>query len=325
MAGIDGLNPQFTQAIEAMIAASGGRLSIESGYRSGAQQAALYQAAVQKYGAAGASKWVAPPGHSNHERGMAVDLSGDISLAHQLAPRFGLVFPMSWEPWHIEPVHARDSSSPQAYTTPPPGEQNPVGDQSLNTRPEFIGASIANAMSGALSPTDQSSLASAGTDSQSTTAAAPAAASSADGSVPAGAGGTGSVAPGDLYKMLTAQGLSPEAAAAGVSIAGRESSYQPDAYNGNAATGDNSYGLFQVNLLHGGWTSFLQANGMKDPQSELRTPEGSVKAFALIYGHSGLNPWGGYKGVPWSNGTNLQAGADASGGAVTVDQLRGLT
>lgn len=49
--------------------------SIVSGYRSRAKQAVLYAKALEKYKTASeARKWVAPPGHSAHETGCAIDL-----------------------------------------------------------------------------------------------------------------------------------------------------------------------------------------------------------------------------------------------------------
>jgi hypothetical protein len=127
MADTTGLDPSFAKALLAMIAESNGRITIASGYRSVERQTQLFNDAVKKYGSESAARhWVAPPGHSNHNRGLAVDLGGDIALAHQLAPKYGLSFPMSWEQWHIEPIGARDKSSPDAYTTSPQGEQNPT-------------------------------------------------------------------------------------------------------------------------------------------------------------------------------------------------------
>lgn len=89
-------------------------LEIFSGYRSKERQAELYAAAVKKYGSPeAASKWVAPPGHSMHNTGNAADLkfaSPDVrDWLHQNAPKFGLHFPLSNEPWHIEPISARNS------------------------------------------------------------------------------------------------------------------------------------------------------------------------------------------------------------------------
>lgn len=322
-----GLEPAFESAIQALIAASHGSLYIVSGYRSVAEQQQLWDAAVKKYGSPeAAQKWVAPPGHSNHNRGLAVDLGGDIQLAHQLAAQFGLVFPMSWEPWHIEPLHARESSSPQAYTTPPPGQQNPVHDQSLSTRPEYLAASLADAMSaasmgamGAGLGLANGEIAPLGGGAAKNTGGG-GSGGGAGGFGPAGSqkGGAGSVSPAALYKALRAQGLDPVHAAAFVAVAGRESGYQTGAHNPDRSTGDNSYGLFQVNLL----------NGMHSQYSPemLGTLEGSAQAAAEMFKSGGTNPWGPYKGVSWLANTNgfWQTAADASGGEVTAEQIGAL-
>ena len=126
----------FKSRLDQLIAASGGRIWMISGDRDTATQQALWDAAVAKYGPDEARNWVAPPGHSNHEKGIAADLGGDLDLAHQLAPKFGLTFPMSWEAWHIEPADAR--TNPDAYTNPPLGF-NPVSATSDTspTRPDL--------------------------------------------------------------------------------------------------------------------------------------------------------------------------------------------
>ncbi len=295
------LNPSFKQALDAMIAASGGRLRVTSGYRDNDLQAKLYAEAVKKYGPSGAGKWVAPPGHSNHNRGLAADLAGDLGWAHANAARFGLVFPMSWENWHIEPVHARDSASPQAYTQDPNGVGvNPTEDAGWMQQPDKIAALISGglqaAQAGVGAPTEDS-----GTQGAT----------------------SGDVTPEQVYKALRAQGIDAVHAAALTAIAGRESGYKTAAYNGNHATGDESHGLFQINLLNGGWGPTLQKAGV-DP-SQLGTLEGSAKAAKVLLGSSGLTPWGGYRGDVWSKGTNLQAAVAASGGEVTLEQLQGLS
>jgi len=108
---IAGLSPDFAGRLGQFLAAAeqaGAPIKIMSGYRSPERQAQLFQAAVAKYGSPEAArKWVAPPGKSNHGRGIAVDLqysSGQAQgWAHQNAAKFGLHFRMSHEPWHIEP------------------------------------------------------------------------------------------------------------------------------------------------------------------------------------------------------------------------------
>jgi uncharacterized membrane protein YgcG len=106
---IKGLNPAFAQCLAKFLKASPG-IRISSAYRSVGHQAQLFQGAIAKYGSAQAArKWVAPPGKSNHGRGIAVDLSyfkncnSQCNWAHANAANFGLTFPMSWEKWHIQP------------------------------------------------------------------------------------------------------------------------------------------------------------------------------------------------------------------------------
>lgn len=106
------VNPQFNAALQRMISESGGRIKIGNSYRSPERQAQLWEAALRKYGsAAKARKWVAPPGKSNHGRGLAADLKyvdkSAIAWAHANAKRYGLHFPLSNENWHVEPISAR--------------------------------------------------------------------------------------------------------------------------------------------------------------------------------------------------------------------------
>lgn len=131
MANYDGMNGDFTNRLQQLVAASGGRITLTSGFRSPEKQKALWAAALAKYGDPEvADNWVARPGTSHHEKGIAADLHfADASArewAHANAARFGLHFPMSWEPWHIEPTGAAKVADPAAYTTPPTGFENPA-------------------------------------------------------------------------------------------------------------------------------------------------------------------------------------------------------
>ena len=121
---VDNLHPvmqdrlaAFTQAAEK----AGYDIRIVSGHRDNERQAALFAAAVKKYGSEMAARsFVAPPGGSTHQSGEAVDLQyGDrkpglggtetaaVKWAHANAEKFGLNFPLSHEDWHIEPTEAR--------------------------------------------------------------------------------------------------------------------------------------------------------------------------------------------------------------------------
>lgn len=107
---VAGLHPALAQSVNALISASGGRIWIVSGYRDSARQYELWVQALEKYGDPEvADNWVAPPGGSYHERGLAVDLGGDLNLAVQLIEEMDLPLwrPMSWEDWHFELVGSR--------------------------------------------------------------------------------------------------------------------------------------------------------------------------------------------------------------------------
>jgi zinc D-Ala-D-Ala carboxypeptidase len=86
-------------------AAEGIEMRITSGWRSHAEQAALFAAAVRKYGsAAEASHWVLPAGESEHERGLAIDVGPAAGAAWLDAHgvHYGLCRRYQNEPWHFE-------------------------------------------------------------------------------------------------------------------------------------------------------------------------------------------------------------------------------
>ncbi|MDQ3661644.1 MAG: D-alanyl-D-alanine carboxypeptidase family protein [Actinomycetota bacterium] len=100
-----GLHPEMLAAVNRLVEAAGGSVEVVSGFRSSAEQARLWAEAVARYGDPEvADDWVARPGTSAHERGLAVDLGGDIELAVRLIKRLGLPLsrPMTHEPWHFE-------------------------------------------------------------------------------------------------------------------------------------------------------------------------------------------------------------------------------
>lgn len=101
----EGLEPRLSAAVGRLLQASGGRVRMVSGYRTREQQELLWQDALARYGDADrADDWVARPGTSPHERGVAVDLGGDLALAIELIDRMQLplVRPLPHEPWHFE-------------------------------------------------------------------------------------------------------------------------------------------------------------------------------------------------------------------------------
>lgn len=131
---VDGLDGSFATNLAAMMQDAPPEiragLGIYSGYRSPEHQAELFSQAVRKYGSpAAARKWVAPPGHSEHNSGHAVDLAYNgqslshapkevIDWVHQNASKYGLYFPMSYEPWHVEPMGTRGTSPATGMVAP---------------------------------------------------------------------------------------------------------------------------------------------------------------------------------------------------------------
>jgi hypothetical protein len=119
---VQGLDGNFqSQLLQFLQAAKqeGHSIRLYSGYRSIERQKELFANAVKKYGSPEAArKWVAPPGRSRHNFGIAADLeysSGNArQWAHQNAKKFGMHFRMGHEPWHIEPINASSGNIPAA-------------------------------------------------------------------------------------------------------------------------------------------------------------------------------------------------------------------
>jgi hypothetical protein len=103
-----GLDPGLVAAFgraQAAADAAGHRLTINSGFRSAGEQAAMLEAEVAERGSLEeALWWVFPPDRSMHVQGLAVDV-GDGPAADWLVDegaRFGLCQTLAWEWWHFE-------------------------------------------------------------------------------------------------------------------------------------------------------------------------------------------------------------------------------
>jgi len=60
----------------------------------------------------------AVPGTSEHEKGRAVDLGGDLDVVAQLAPKYGLVATVPGEPWHYEHQSTARGGAPELEIGP---------------------------------------------------------------------------------------------------------------------------------------------------------------------------------------------------------------
>jgi hypothetical protein len=94
----EGMRPDVAAAFDRMAAAAsqaGLTLIVNSGFRSDAEQAALFAAHPDP-------TWVAPPGRSLHRCATELDLGPETAYGWLAAnaSRFGFVQRYSWEPWH---------------------------------------------------------------------------------------------------------------------------------------------------------------------------------------------------------------------------------
>ena len=100
-----GLHPQLAAAVHELLRHTDGRVAVTSGWRSTAEQRELWSDALARYGTPeAADDWVARPGTSAHERGLAIDLAGDLDLAVEVIERLRLPLERTLvhEPWHFE-------------------------------------------------------------------------------------------------------------------------------------------------------------------------------------------------------------------------------
>lgn len=127
------LRPEAAQALAALFrgaADAGHTLYAVSGYRSYALQKSIYTRKVEAVGEKRAMLTVAPPGASEHQMGLAMDINGETTLSKGLSEAFGasvegqwvyanahrygfiVRYPQgktditgyAWEPWHLRYV-----------------------------------------------------------------------------------------------------------------------------------------------------------------------------------------------------------------------------
>jgi hypothetical protein len=98
----------------------------------------------------------------------------------------------------------------------------------------------------------------------------------------------------DLIKLGLSQGLTPEKAITMAAIALGESGGRPSAHNPNRSTGDNSYGLWQINMIDELGPERARALGIKD-YNQLKDPNVNARGMKMILTSQGLNAWSVYR------------------------------
>jgi len=104
--GVDlkNVNPELLKRISAVAKHYGKKITINSGYRTFAQQKVLYDA----YHSGKSSVQAAKPGNSRHNYGLAIDVDDWVQqISEADLKQFGLHKPVSSENWHVEPLETK--------------------------------------------------------------------------------------------------------------------------------------------------------------------------------------------------------------------------
>lgn len=108
------------------------------------------------------------------------------------------------------------------------------------------------------------------------------------------------LAPQAIVQFAKGAGFEGPLLATMCAIALRESGGDPNAHNGNAATGDDSWGLWQINWKVPQIQTALKAKGILLP-SQLLDPATNARAAYILYGGKLSNlklAWYIYDGLP---------------------------
>jgi hypothetical protein len=277
----------------------------------------------------------APPGRSFHEVGLASDLVGDLGWMNANAHRFGLKHfaNVNNEPWHVqlaELPNSRREWEGAGGKVEPAGAMveggTVVAPQQGDDHPSGGGGGFGGGLSlagGFTSIADiiasMSASVGGGSSARSPGRRSKGTSGSASGSAPGTTPGAGSLSGAEVAALAFQAGFRGQDLINMVAIAKRESRWVPTAYNGNLGTGDQSYGLWQINTLNsakGGQMGKLvnQILGRDENSkdfSALFDPATNARVAFEFYKRNGntLRPWGAYKGMENTYGTDVAEAA----------------
>lgn len=96
----------------------------------------------------------------------------------------------------------------------------------------------------------------------------------------------------DLISTLKQAGFTGNALRTAYAIAMRESGGRPDAYNPNRSTGDDSFGLFQINMLGNLGPARRKQYGLKSNEQLLDPATNAKVAYRMSKGGTDFGAWG---------------------------------
>lgn len=335
------LNPKFKERLLSMIAENP-NVGIGQGYRSSIDQRTMFLSRYTKTKEDTGVFWngsfwkkksgvadAAPPGLSMHEIGLAADLTGDLAWVQANAERFGLktFAGINNEPWHVQPAELPNGRSayeksgapwgtipgstfdPEAVFNGQPGGGEYVSDRAMSSPARKMSLASFSQMSisdqiEALKASNQAGLSPNGT-------VATAGGGKGKGKRKNGQKATPSNQPlsgREVAQLMYAAGFRGADLVKAVAIAGRESRFNPSAHNPNAQTGDNSYGLMQINMIGKLGPDRRRRLGLKS-DDELFDPATNARAAYWLYkaGNNSFYHWGEYKGMEATSHTDLKS------------------
>ena len=118
----------------------------------------------------------------------------------------------------------------------------------------------------------------------------------------------------DLLKILQDAGFSGSGLQTAYAVAMAESGGNARAHNPDASTGDNSYGLFQINMLGGMGPERRSAYGLSSNEDLFNAEQNAKVAYQMSKGGSDWSPWSTYKNGAYKQYLG-QTGAPVSGGS----------
>lgn len=363
MSSFSKMHPKMKERVKNLILASGGRVGFGGGTRNSSSQRTMfldryYVVTGEDYDVEWEGKrWkkrpgvaaAAPPGRSMHEIGLAADLTGDMDWIVKNASRFGLrsFHDVNSEPWHVQPQELPGSrrdyeragaawgtngefsdagGAPPTAGIPDTSEEHPSGSSGTRgmTLRSYLGMSVndiletgraedlalflANSQGRSSFDNGQSSIPKGGTTSTKAL--------------------TGVLSGKEIVNLMSQVGRwSGDDLVRAVAISHRESRWDPNAYNPNAATRDLSYGLFQINMKDDDPKSPGMGKQRRkwfgiSRNEELFDPTTNVRAARMMYdGRKGFYDWGGYKGKSDTYGTDMAMAAQTVREAMSGDPI----
>ncbi len=118
-----------------------------------------------------------------------------------------------------------------------------------------------------------------------------------------------------IAQYATLAGFKDAATASAIAMA--ESGGNPRAHNGNAGTGDDSYGLWQINMLGSMGPSRRKSFGITSNE-QLYNPMTNAKAAKKIYDGQGWNAWSVYKSGAYKKYMPSKSDSNWTDGALSV-------